>query len=55
MWLRLLKDFRPARAVACIAKRSVAITFVTFFSSRTGLQRATKQAAAHCVLAALGK
>jgi hypothetical protein len=54
MWERLLKDFRPARAVDCIARRSVAITFVTFFGSRSGLQRATKQAAAHCVLAATG-
>jgi hypothetical protein len=51
MWKRLLKDFRPSRAVACIAKRSVAITFVTFFSDRAGLQRAAKKAAAHCVLA----
>ncbi len=51
MWKRLLKDFRPSRAVACIARRSVAITFVTFFSDRTGLQRAAKKAVAKCVLA----
>jgi hypothetical protein len=50
MWMRLLKDFRPSKAVACIAKRSVAITFVTFFSDSAGLQRAAKKAAAHCVL-----
>jgi hypothetical protein len=55
MWKRLLKDFRPARAVACIAKRSVAITFVTFFSDRTGLQRAAKKAVAQCVLAGSAK
>lgn len=51
MWKRLLKDFEPSRAVACIAKRSVAITFVTLFSDRAGLQRAAKKAAAQCVLA----
>jgi hypothetical protein len=50
MWKRLLKDFRPSKAIACIAKRSVAITFVTFFSDSAGLQRAAKKAAAHCVL-----
>jgi hypothetical protein len=55
MWRRLLKDFRPSGAVACIAKRSAAITFVTFFSDRTGLQRAAKKAAAQCVLAGSGK
>lgn len=55
MWKRLLKDFRPSRAVACIAKRSVAITFVTFFSDRTGLQRSAKKAVAQCVLAGSAK
>jgi hypothetical protein len=55
MWQRLLKDFRPSRAVACIAKRASAITFVTFFSDRAGLQRAAKHAVAQCVLAGSGK
>lgn len=50
MWKRLLKDFRPSKAIACIAKRSLAITFVTFFSDSAGLQRAAKKAAAHCVI-----
>ena len=50
MWKRLLKDFRPSKAVACIAKRSVAITFVTFFTDSAGLQRAAKKAAATCVV-----
>jgi hypothetical protein len=51
MWTRLLKDFQPSRAVACIAKRSAAITFVTLLSDRAGLQRAAKKAVAQCVLA----
>jgi hypothetical protein len=54
MWRRLLKDFRPSRAVTCIATRSLAITFVTFFSDHAGLQRAAKKAVAHCVLATGG-
>ncbi|MDX6541699.1 MAG: hypothetical protein QOI71_3309 [Gaiellales bacterium] len=54
MWTRLLKSFRPSGAIPCIAKRSVAITFVTFFSDRAGLQRAAKRAATHCVLPGSG-
>jgi hypothetical protein len=50
MWLRLLVDFRPKGAIPCIAKRSLAITFVTFFSDSAGLQRQAKSAAAACLL-----
>ena len=50
MWRRLLKDFRPAGAIPCVAKRSVGITFVTFFSDHAGLQRQAKSAAAACLV-----
>jgi hypothetical protein len=51
MWRSLLASFRPARAIPCIVEHSVRITFVTFFSDATGLQRQTKAAVAACRLA----
>jgi hypothetical protein len=50
MWRRLLADFRPKKAIPCVARHSVAITFSTFFGNRPELQRATRKAAAACVL-----
>lgn len=48
MWRRLLVNFKPAKAVPCIARRSVSITFVTFFSDETKLETQAKAAAAAC-------
>jgi hypothetical protein len=50
MWRRLLKDFRPAGAIPCVARHSVGITFATFFSDNAGLRREAKSAAAACVV-----
>lgn len=54
MWRRLLADFRPVKAVDCIAKRSVDITFVTFFSKGTSLQREAGKATTSCLLKPAG-
>jgi hypothetical protein len=50
MWRRLLKDFRPAKAVPCIAKRSLAISFATLFGDSDDLQREAKRATSACLL-----
>jgi hypothetical protein len=48
MWRGLLATFKPASAIPCIARRSVSITFVTFFSDQTTLQKQAKAAVAAC-------
>jgi hypothetical protein len=48
MWRGLLASFKPASAIPCIARHSVAITFVTFFSDATALEKQAKAAAAAC-------
>lgn len=48
MWRSLLASFKPANAIACIARHSVSITFVTFFSDATALENQAKAAAAAC-------
>lgn len=48
MWRSLLASFKPASAIPCIARHSVSITFVTFFSDATALERQAKAAAAAC-------
>ena len=48
MWRSLLASFKPASAIPCIARHSVSITFVTFFSDATTLERQAKAAAAAC-------
>jgi hypothetical protein len=48
MWRGLLATFKPASAIPCIARHSVSITFVTFFSDATALERQAKAAAAAC-------
>jgi hypothetical protein len=48
MWRGLLATFKPASAIPCIARHSVSITFVTFFSDAAALERQAKAAAAAC-------
>ena len=48
MWRSLLANFKPARAIPCIARHSLGITFVTFFSDAAALERQAKAAAAAC-------
>src|SRR5258706_918611 len=48
MWRSLLASFKPASAIPCIARHSVSITFVTFFSDAATLERQAKAAAAAC-------
>jgi hypothetical protein len=48
MWRSLLASFKPASAIPCIARHSVSITFVTFFSDAAALERQAKAAAAAC-------
>jgi hypothetical protein len=48
MWRSLLASFKPASAIPCIARHSLSITFVTFFSDATTLERQAKAAAAAC-------
>jgi hypothetical protein len=48
MWRSLLANFKPARAIPCIARHSLSITFVTFFSDAAALERQAKAAAAAC-------
>jgi hypothetical protein len=48
MWRGLLATFKPGRAIPCIVSHSLSISFVTFFSDETGLEREAKAAAAAC-------
>jgi hypothetical protein len=48
MWRGLLATFKPASVIPCIARHSVGITFVTFFSDAAKLGRQAKAAAAAC-------
>jgi hypothetical protein len=48
MWRSLLASFKPASAIPCIVRHSLSITFVTFFSDATTLERQAKAAAAAC-------
>jgi hypothetical protein len=48
MWRGLLASVKPAKAISCIARHSVSITFVTFFSDAAALERQAKAAATAC-------
>jgi hypothetical protein len=48
MWRGLLTSIRPANAIPCIVRRSLSITFVTFFSNAAKLERQAKAVAAAC-------
>src|SRR4051794_18937712 len=48
MWRQLLRNYKPSEAIPCIVKRSVSITFVTFFTDADKLKRQAKAAAAAC-------
>jgi hypothetical protein len=48
MWRRLLTSLKPSRALACVARHSLGITFVTFFSDPRALERQARAAVAAC-------
>jgi hypothetical protein len=48
MWRGLLASFKPAKAIPCIARHSLGITFVTFFSDEAKLEQQAKAAATAC-------
>jgi hypothetical protein len=48
MWRSLLANFKPARAIPCMVRHSLGITFVTFLSDTAALQRQARAAAAAC-------
>jgi hypothetical protein len=48
MWRGLLTSIKPANAIPCIVRRSLSITFVTFFSDAAKLERQAKAVAAAC-------
>ena len=50
MWKRLLASYRPAAAIPCIARHSLAISFVTIFGDRPALQVQAKRAVSACVV-----
>jgi hypothetical protein len=52
MWKRLLRAYKPAAAVPCIARHSLAITFATIFGDRAALQNQAKRAVSACVVSA---
>jgi hypothetical protein len=51
MWKRLLSTYRPAAAIPCIARHSLAISFATIFGDRPALQSQAKRAVSACVVA----
>jgi hypothetical protein len=48
MWRSLLASYKPASAIPCVARHSLAITFVTMFSDAAKLESQAKAAAAAC-------
>ena len=50
MWKRLLKAYRPAAAIPCIARHSLAISFVTIFGDRPALEDQARRAIKACVV-----
>jgi hypothetical protein len=53
MWKRLLRAYKPAAAVPCIARHSLAITFATIFGDRAAFQNQAKRAVGACVVSAM--